>query len=88
MAGDRKGIEEKTTTWDRVIVDRESDLSEWVSFLKKVQERRIMILAFANNHYAGYGPGTVDLFRRLWGEAALPKPMSPRRTEQQPSLFE
>jgi uncharacterized protein YecE (DUF72 family) len=58
--GDRKGIEEKTTTWDRVIVDRESDLSEWVSLLRKVQERRIMILAFANNHYAGYGPGTVD----------------------------
>ena len=50
--GDRKGIEEKTTTWDKVIVDRQSDLSEWVSLLKKIQERRIMILAFANNHYA------------------------------------
>ena len=48
--GDRKGIEEKTTTWDKVIVDRQGDLSEWVSLLKKVQERRIMILAFANNH--------------------------------------
>src|SRR6266849_6096490 len=41
--GDRKGIEEKTTTWDKVIVDRQGDLSEWVSLLKKVQERRIMI---------------------------------------------
>jgi hypothetical protein len=50
--GDRKGIEEKTTTWDKVIVDRQGDLSEWVSLLKKIQERRIMILAFANNHYA------------------------------------
>jgi len=28
--GDRKGIEEKTTTWDKVIVDRQGDLSEWV----------------------------------------------------------
>jgi uncharacterized protein YecE (DUF72 family) len=52
--GDRKGIEEKTTTWDKVIVDRQGDLSEWVSLLKKIQERRIMILAFANNHYAFY----------------------------------
>jgi uncharacterized protein YecE (DUF72 family) len=51
--GDRKGIEEKTTTWDKVIVDRQGDLSEWVSLLKKIQERRIMILAFTNNHYAG-----------------------------------
>jgi len=55
--GDRKGIEEKTTTWDKVIIDRQRDLSEWVSLLKKIQERRIMILAFANNHYAGYGLG-------------------------------
>jgi uncharacterized protein YecE (DUF72 family) len=86
--GDRKGIEEKTTTWDKVIVDRQGDLSEWVSLLKKIQERRIMILAFANNHYAGFGPGTVDLFRRLWGDDALPKPQSPRRTEQQISLFD
>src|SRR6266446_4711448 len=84
--GDRKGIEEKTTTWDKVIVDRQGDLCEWVSLLKKIQERRIMILAFANNHYAGFGPGTVDLFRRLWGMEALRA--VPRPTGQQPSLFD
>ena len=28
--GDRKGIEEKTKTWDKVIVDRQCDLFEWV----------------------------------------------------------
>jgi uncharacterized protein YecE (DUF72 family) len=85
--GDRKGIEEKTTTWDKVIVDRQVDLSEWVRLLKKVQERRIMILAFANNHYAGFGPGTVDLFRSLWGDG-LPKPIIPPRMERQSSLFD
>jgi len=52
LGEDRKGIEEKTTTWDKVIVDRQSDLSELVGLLKRIQERRIMILAFANNHYA------------------------------------
>jgi uncharacterized protein YecE (DUF72 family) len=86
--GDRKGIEEQTTTWDKVIVDRQGDLSEWVSLLKKVQERRIMILAFANNHFAGHGPSTVELFRNLWGDDALRKPQRPPRTEQQPSLFD
>ncbi len=86
--GDRKGIEEKTTTWGKVIVDRQGDLSEWVSLLKKVQERRIMILAFANNHYAGFGPGTVDLFRRLWGTEAPRVVHPPERTGQQPSLFD
>jgi uncharacterized protein YecE (DUF72 family) len=86
--GDRKGIEEKTTTWDKVIVDRQGDLSEWVSLLKKVQERRIMILAFANNHYAGFGPGTVDLFRRLWGMEAPCVVNRPQPTAQQSSLFD
>jgi uncharacterized protein YecE (DUF72 family) len=64
--GDRKGIEEKTKTWDKVIVDRRGDLLKWVELLKKVHKRRIQILAFANNHYAGFGPGTVNLFRELW----------------------
>ena len=86
--GDRKGIEEKTTTWDKVIVDRQADLSEWVNLLKKVQERRIMILAFANNHYAGFGPGTVDVFRNLWGPETLPKIQPHRQMGQQSSLFD
>lgn len=64
--GDRKGIEEKTKTWDKVIIDRRTDLLEWVGLLKKVHKRRIQILAFANNHYAGYGPETIRLFKDLW----------------------
>ena len=64
--GDRKGIEEKTKTWDKVIENRTGDLIEWVEVLKKVHERKIQILAFANNHYAGHGPGTIEEFRGLW----------------------
>ena len=33
--GDRKGIEEKTKTWDEVIVDRRGDLLEWIELLKQ-----------------------------------------------------
>src|SRR5260370_7430304 len=36
--GDRKGSDEKTTTWDKVIVDREGDLFECVSLLNKIQD--------------------------------------------------
>lgn len=64
--GDRKGIEQQTKVWDRIIVDRSAELAEWVEVLKKVHKRKIQILAFANNHYAGYGPGTVEMFRDLW----------------------
>jgi uncharacterized protein YecE (DUF72 family) len=86
--GDRKGIEEMTKTWDKVIVDRQADLSEWVGLLKKVHERRIMILAFANNHFAGNGPATVELFRNLWGMEAPRAVSRVRPKDQQSSLFE
>ncbi|HLJ24381.1 MAG TPA: DUF72 domain-containing protein [Candidatus Acidoferrales bacterium] len=64
--GDRKAIEEKTKIWNKIILDRTSDLRDWAEALKKVSERKIQILAFANNHYAGFGPGTLEEFRRLW----------------------
>jgi uncharacterized protein YecE (DUF72 family) len=66
--GDRKGIEADTKTWDKVIVNRRPDLLEWVGLLRKVHERRIQILAFANNHYAGHGPATAKLFMDLWNK--------------------
>ena len=63
---DRKGIEEQTKVWNKIILDRQPDLAEWVEVLKTVHKRKIQILAFANNHYAGYGPGTIEQFRQLW----------------------
>lgn len=64
--GDRKGIEQQTKVWDKIIVDRKTELIEWVEVLKKVHERRIQILAFANNHFQGFGPGTLEEFKKLW----------------------
>lgn len=66
--GDRKGIEKQTTTWDKTVIDRTSDLRNWVDLLKQmVNDKRIRkLLAFANNHYAGFGPATVKLFQQLW----------------------
>jgi uncharacterized protein YecE (DUF72 family) len=66
--GNRKGIEEQTTTWDKTVIDRTSDLKNWVDLLKvMVNDKRIRkLFAFANNHYAGHGPGTVKLFMDLW----------------------
>ena len=71
--GDRKGIELKTKIWNKVIEDRSAELSNWAEVLKKVSERRIQILAFANNHYAGFGPGTLEEFRKLWNVGTAKK---------------
>jgi len=65
--GDRKGIEEQTKMWDKVIVDRTAELNEWVEIVRKVHKRRIQIFAYANNHYAGHAPATVVQFARMLG---------------------
>ena len=66
--GDRHGIEKVTTTWDKTVVDRESDLKDWVDVLKgMMNDKKIRkLFAYANNHYEGFGPGTVKRFVDLW----------------------
>jgi len=69
--GNRKGIEEMTKTWDKVVVDRTDDLMEWVKLMRMwTLERKFKrAYLFANNHYQGYGPATVELFQKLWTDA-------------------
>ncbi|HEY1467712.1 MAG TPA: DUF72 domain-containing protein [Candidatus Acidoferrum sp.] len=64
--GDRKGIEEQTTTWDKTVVDRREDLSRWARLFRQFESRNLKVFAYANNHYAGNGPGTVKLFWDMW----------------------
>ena len=66
--GDRKGIEERTKVWDRTIVDRTEGLREWVKVLGTVSRGVKVMFAFANNHYGGHAPDTVDLFKQLWAQ--------------------
>ncbi len=60
--GDRKAIEAQTTTWDKTVIDRSEDLKNWVELFRQFMRRDLKIYAYANNHYAGNGPGTVRLF--------------------------
>jgi hypothetical protein len=41
--GNRKGIEERTKTWDKTIVDRTSELQEWVKYGYLVQKRVVCV---------------------------------------------
>jgi len=66
--GDRKGIEKQTTTWDKAIVDRREDLTNWVELFRTFVARKLKIFAYANNHYAGHGPATVKLFMDMWDQ--------------------
>lgn len=71
--GDRHGIEKVTRVWDKTVVDRKDDLTNWVTVLKElVLNKKIrQLFAFANNHYAGHGPATVKQFWNLWENSKL-----------------
>ena len=64
--GDRNRIEEVTKTWDKSVVDRREDLTNWVELFRKFVARNLKVFAYANNHYAGHGPATLKLFQQLW----------------------
>jgi uncharacterized protein YecE (DUF72 family) len=71
--GDRS-IHEKD--FGRIQKDRVSEMSNWANEIKNVErgrergrsrdEVRDAMIA-ANNHYAGFGPGTVNIFRNMVG---------------------
>lgn len=68
LLGDRRAIEERTKTWDRVVEDRGERLDAWSAVIEEIAARHAVrsVLAFANNHYAGHAPATCrDLARRL-----------------------
>lgn len=50
--GDRKGIEEATKHWDKVIVNREREMETWIPEIRKLLDRRLRVFAYFNNHYA------------------------------------
>jgi uncharacterized protein YecE (DUF72 family) len=81
--GDRKAIETQTMTWDKVVVDRTTELSSWVDFCYQIMKRGVLIYAYANNHFQGHGPATIAKFLELWAangfaRVAMPEP-TPRR---------
>lgn len=66
LIGDRS-IQEKD--FGRIQIDRVLDMQKWADSIKTVQEDERIKLAIVtpNNHYAGLGPGTVNIFRNMLG---------------------
>lgn len=81
--GDRKAIEEQTKVWNKLVVDRSAELTEWANVLGQL---KIPIYVYANNHYAGYSPATVEMFRNLWRREA-PEATTRYRVAEQGQLF-
>ena len=74
--GDRKGIEAVTKTWEKTVVERRPDLLQWVKIFRELMKRDLKVYAYANNHYAGNGPGTVKLFWELFEGESDQRPVT------------
>jgi hypothetical protein len=56
-------------------------MQKWAESIKNVQDERIKLaIVTANNHYAGFGPGTANVFRNTLG---LPEAKWEERGEEQ-----
>jgi uncharacterized protein YecE (DUF72 family) len=72
LLGDRKGIEQQTKVWDKVIVDRSKELMSCVNVCQRTVRRGVSTYVYVNNHYAGFAPATVEQFQNLWKAAGSP----------------
>ncbi len=65
LIGDRS-IQERD--FGRIQIDRVLEMQKWAENIKTVQDERIKLaIVTANNHYAGFGPGTANVFRNMLG---------------------
>jgi uncharacterized protein YecE (DUF72 family) len=75
LVGDRDAIEKITTTWDRVVVERDPDLAATADIVRAMAERKPVVILITN-HYEGHSPATARKLRQLLD---LPDPVPPIR---------
>jgi uncharacterized protein YecE (DUF72 family) len=58
LLGDRAAVDALTPTLDHTVIDRTAQVQEDAEAIRLLRER-VPVLAFVNNHYAGYAPETA-----------------------------
>src|SRR5881397_1503435 len=64
LIGDRRINDNQ---FGKIQIDRTEEIRNWANKMKEVKQNEKDVKAAivaANNHYGGYGPGTVDIFRQ------------------------
>jgi uncharacterized protein YecE (DUF72 family) len=67
LIGDRKAVEAKTETFDKVVIDQGARLKRWAKLIRDFTPGVREVYAYANNHYAGYAPETIREIARMVG---------------------
>jgi uncharacterized protein YecE (DUF72 family) len=56
----------RSRDWESLIVDRTEEMKTWIAPIREIVKKRVPIYVYFNNHYAGYAPGSIELFHRLY----------------------
>ena len=66
LLGDRHIIGSVTTSWGKEVLDRRPRLERWADLLARLLAREVPTLVYANNHYAGHAPATVERLKEAF----------------------
>jgi uncharacterized protein YecE (DUF72 family) len=69
LLGDRAAVDALTPTLDHIVIDRGAQVAEDARAIQ-VLRQRVPVVAFVNNHFAGYAPETVRQLVALTGRDA------------------
>jgi uncharacterized protein YecE (DUF72 family) len=58
LLGDREAVDALTPTLDHIVIDRGAQVAADAQAIR-ILSQRVPVVAFVNNHYAGYAPETA-----------------------------
>jgi hypothetical protein len=56
----------KKRQWDELLVDRTQETDEWATAIRFLLDQHEEMFIYFNNHFAGFAPGSIDLFIQRW----------------------
>jgi hypothetical protein len=66
LLGDREAVDALTPKLDHIVIDRSDQVAADAQAIAQLRQR-VPVLAFVNNHFAGYAPETVRQLLALTG---------------------
>jgi uncharacterized protein YecE (DUF72 family) len=66
LLGDREAVDNLTPTLDHIVIDRGEQVADDAEAIRLLR-RRVPVVAFVNNHFAGYAPETARQLVALVG---------------------
>jgi hypothetical protein len=70
LLGDRAEVDKLTDTLDHTVIDRGDQIQADAQAIRLLSQR-VPVLAFVNNHFAGYAPETIRQLLAALGAAAV-----------------